>query len=194
MQIVGRAEEKRLHCMNPGCIASVKLSYVEKALLRTLRDVLSNLTIDGQWTAQTEAAEAAVRTAETALQKAEAVIARLYRFLEDGIYDADTFRSRKEAADTKIEMWRGRYEDALRTRSEWERRAGEPPENLFDRYRRERPEIQNALLYAVLSCVVYQKEKKSPPREFSLKITLREHPSYLCSPMIKIASKTCGCT
>jgi len=165
-----------LACGTPGCCAMAKEQYVEEALLEALEDRLEAIRYQPE-----EDLSADLKTAEQELAALEAEITRvrsrrtrLYDLLEDGIYDRATFMdrmarsekdesdllSRKSAIVSKL--------DTIRTADT--AAAAAAIETALSLWPESDAAGRNALLKALLEGSEYHKEKKTKPRDFTLKL------------------------
>lgn len=166
-------------CTTSGCQAGAKEEYVEEQLLESLRDMLQQMRLS------TKGFDASgelpvyldlLAGTEKDLDKLEARIPRLYDFLEDGLYDRDTFRQRMEAAeqekkdllqkqaDIKDEIEKIKEKDVAQT--------ADRLESVLSLYPTQDAEEKNELLKSVISHINYTKPKKTKPRDLTLNIHL----------------------
>jgi len=167
-------------CTTKGCQASAKTEYVEEHLIKSLEHTLDQIRICAKQASPPEELAAfmdMLSVVEKDIEKLNARIPRLYDFLEDGLYDKDTFRQRMEAAeDEKRELLR-KASDLSNTIAELNardmRRTGKQLETVLALYPTLNAEDKNLLLKTIIEKIVYTKPKKTKPRDFDLSITLR---------------------
>lgn len=181
MQRMGSSSgEAYLLCTTKGCCAGAKFEYVDERMKELLRDELESLKLMiANGSAQnTEALEAALSAVDHEREKVETRIPRLYEFLEDGTYDKSTFRVRLDAAESELAALASKREDL--TKQLEERRSRDPRaaaaalENLLQLFPTMTPADKNSALKALSVEVLYTKEKKSKPRDFTLELRLRD--------------------
>ena len=172
--------EPYLLCTTQGCSAGAKFEFVEERMVELLYDALDNLRVriaNGLGT-DTSALEAALASTKRELEKIEARIPRLYEFLEDGTYDRATFRSRLDAAEAEKESVTARLENIQKQidecRSRDPRKTAAALENLLQLYPTLSPAEKNGALKALGIRAVYTKSKKTKPRDFTIRIELRD--------------------
>ncbi len=110
------------------------------------------------------------------LERLEARISRLHEFLEDGTYDRDTFRARLARTESEIASLQERQRGVL---EEMEKKRNLPdaahgPENALALYPTLSAEEKNLFFKAFIERIDYTKYKKTNPRDFSLRVTLRQ--------------------
>lgn len=162
-----------LICPNPGCCASVKLSFVEDAVLAHLAEALKEIELERPEQKKDAAPlEASLSAMDRELSAALRQKARLHDLLEMGEYDLPTYRERMAVVAEKIAGLE-KQRDQLKLRIDEVKRVdnaarAEKIRNLLDTYRECDPPMKNALLHSVLSSVLYYKEKKTKPTDFHL--------------------------
>ena len=181
MQRMGQNRgEPYLLCTQHGCIASAQFRYVEDRLLSDLEDILRDLRIEVKQDAGTDtsALEATVRAADGKIKRCDAKIARLYDLLEDGTYDRDTFKARMEKAQSERAVLTVRRDEAQAAIDAAAHRDTAALigylDTLLDLYPTLDPAGRNQLLKAVVKRIIYHKEKKTKPMDFSLDIELKQ--------------------
>lgn len=168
-----------LLCNTKGCCAGCKYEYVEASVLDHLRRELARLQVE-QATGIARSPgrlETALETARAELEAAEAAKGRLYDLLEQGVYDADTFRARMAVSAERIGNLRDRVQALEQELAEL--RAADPAElarkisNVLEAYDASDPSGRNALLRTVISRIDYTKEKKTAQRDFTLDVKIK---------------------
>lgn len=167
-----------LLCNVPGCCAGAKYEFVEEAVLAHLRQELDRLRLErGQVPARSGRIEAALETARSELSAANAAKLRLYEFLENGVYDVDTFRSRMAATNEKLEGIQARIasleEQIARAKAADPIALAEKISNVLGTYGTSSPSEQNALLRTVIDRIYYTKDKKTAQRDFNLDVVMK---------------------
>lgn len=168
-----------LLCNTPGCCAGAKFEYVEQAVMEHLRRELDRLRLERRGVIQAvpNRLEISLESAQEELAAANAAKTRLYEFLESGLYDPETFRTRMATANEKIGGIQARIA-ALKKEVDNARTAD--PEaiarkisSVLSAYDEADAAGRNALLRSVIETVYYSKSKKSAQRDFSLDVVLR---------------------
>lgn len=172
--------EPRLLCNTKGCIASARFDYVEGRLLADLEHIRDDLRIDVDRAEppDTHALEAQLRGIRGKLHKVDQKKNRLYDLLEDGTYDRATFKERLALAEnevTKLEELRAALEAQIQEARGVNRvKVISYLDTVLDLYPSLDPAGKNQLLKAIIDKVIYRKEKKSRPLDFSLEIHLKQ--------------------
>lgn len=168
-----------LLCNRQGCSAGAKYELVEGQLLRHLREILDELTSPRSAPVLTPGADyKAMLTAIRREQKAaEGQKNRLYELLELGEYDLPTFRERMPVVKDKLAKLEEKENEIL---AAMDRNENTDPKAqaakiaaVLDAYEDSDIPHRNALLHSVIDHVVYNKEKKTKPTEFTLDIALK---------------------
>ncbi|MEA4911051.1 MAG: recombinase family protein [Oscillospiraceae bacterium] len=178
MQRMGsRGGEVRLNCNTKGCCASARHEYVEEALIAALCERLPQLRLEAAaLDAPVSSSDAElIAGLDRELEKVSQRLPKLYTLFEDGVYDLDTFRARKAAADSELAALTARREDvaqrvAIRESQDLTAAADEL-ENVLQLWPVSDAERRNQLLKSILVEVKYYKAKKTKPRDFTLEIT-----------------------
>lgn len=170
-----------LLCNTTGCCAGAKYSYVEDAVLDHLRRELDRLRMEGRTNPAPAVGrlESLLEGAREELSAVNAAKTRLYDFLESGLYDAETFRTRMAAANEKI---KGIQEKICALEKEQSNAKATDPEamirkitSVLSAYGAADPAGRNALLKSVIDVIYYTKEKKTAQRDFTLNVILRTY-------------------
>ena len=170
-----------LLCNTPGCCAGAKYTYVEESVLDHLRRELDRLRMEGKGhpTPAAGREEALLSGAKEELATANAAKTRLYEFLESGLYDAETFRTRMTAVNEKIKAIQ---EKITALEEELANAKAADPEAMIRKitsvlraYDAADPAGRNTLLKSVITVIYYTKEKKTAQRDFSLDVRLRTY-------------------
>ena len=168
-----------LLCNTPGCCAGAKFSYVEQAVLEHLRRELERLRLEGRGKAAPRPGrlELALAGARDELAAAQSAKTRLYEFLESGLYDAETFRTRMATVNERLSG----VENRIRTleKEMCDSKAADPRAlarkitSVLEAYDEADAAGRNALLRSVIEVIYYTKDKKTAQRDFSLNVILR---------------------
>ena len=168
-----------LLCTTRACCAGAKFEYVEEAVLDYLRRELERLRVDRQLPSPAAAnrLQATLDAARGELVSANTAKTRLYDFLEQGVYDVETFKARMAAANTKINEIQDRV--AALEKEIADAKAADPKQlaakisTVLDAYEAADAAGRNGLLRSVIETIYYSKEKKSAQRDFTLDIVLK---------------------
>lgn len=159
-----------LRCPTKGCCAGAKYDLVEQALLARLEGLMESVPVSAPPEPPDGPELAAVRR-RTALQFARLAERRerLYRLVEEGVYSPTLFSQRMQALER----------DALAlelaaANAEAPPPPPEPERTALDCWRAAGPAGKRALLRTLIQEIVYEKEKKTKPAEFSLTVILRD--------------------
>ncbi|MDR0905820.1 MAG: recombinase family protein [Oscillospiraceae bacterium] len=177
-----------LLCPKAGCVAGAKFEYVETVLIGQLHEELKSIPVD-------DAALAPLRTFDyaavadginKALNRSQAQKEQLYNFLEQGVYDVQTYRQRMAALSERIADLEQQLEKNEKSRRNEERSSVTALRsrltNVLEVYDESDAAGRNSLLKSVIEHVYYSKAKKTKPRDFSLQIQLKLIPSNSRNP------------
>ena len=162
-----------LICQKRGCMVSSSLPLVEKAVLRTLRERLSGLSLTAENSRKPgqnenrEIRKQIIEERRTVNRQTE----RLHDLLEQDVYTVETYCTRQKALTEKLEQLEKAEKKIL---SE----AQEPNPNLqytaikniLELYAAADRQEQNELLKSVVGRILYDKQKGAKPGEFHLTI------------------------
>ena len=171
--------DPRLLCNTKGCIASARFDLVEARLLADLEGIRDDLRIEAQQARppDTRALDAQLRGVRNKLHKLEQRKGRLYDLLEDGTYDRETFRERMAKAEqesAELEAQKAALDDQIREARGLNRvRIIGYLDTVLDLFPTLDAAGKNQLLKAIVEKVIYRKDKKTKPADFSLEIHLR---------------------
>lgn len=179
----------RLLCKTYQCSTkSAAFELVEQRVLQTLRNVLANMVFESKPSNTASNLEARLIVAQKSLEQAEAVIQslksqkdNLHDFLEQGIYDVETYLGRSRVLDGRIEdastAWQTAREEVSRIDEERERLANFLPHmvNVINTYHMtDDIELKNAMLRSIIDKIVFRREPGwTEPDHFDLEILLR---------------------
>lgn len=172
--------DPRLLCNTKGCIASARFDYVEGRLLADLEHIRDDLRIevDRAKPPDTRGLDAQLRGIRGKLHKVEQKKNRLYDLLEDGTYDRATFKERLALAEdeaAKLDERRAALEAQIReARGVNRAKVISYLDTVLDLYPSLDPAGKNQLLKAIIDKVIYRKEKKTKPMDFTLEVQLKQ--------------------
>lgn len=159
-----------LLCPTKGCCAGAKYDLVERALLARLEGLMKNVPVSVPPEPADSPELAAVRR-RTALQLTRLAERRerLYRLVEDGVYSPALFSQRMQALERDAQAL-----ELAAANAEAPPPPPEPERTALDCWRAAGPAGKRALLRTLIQEIVYEKEKKTKPAEFSLTVVLRD--------------------
>lgn len=159
-----------LLCPTKGCCAGAKYGLVERALLARLEGLMKNVPVSVPPEPADSPELAAVRR-RTALQLTRLAERRerLYRLVEDGVYSPALFSQRMQALEQDAQAL-----ELAAANAEAPPPLPEPERTALDCWRAAGPAGKRALLRTLIREIVYEKEKKTKPAEFSLTVILRD--------------------
>lgn len=166
-------------CRTPDCSAMAKQIYVEEYLLTALRAELERLELseDADLSPDLAAADQQIQILQAEIKKANAKKTRLYSFLEDGLYDRDTFMDRMALTEKELSGLTTRLQTAKDRRAAIlasdTTRLKEQLQTALTLWPESSPSARNNLLKSLLADAEYFKEKKSKPKDFKITINLR---------------------
>ena len=171
--------DPRLLCNTKGCIASARFDRVEARLLADLGHIRDELTLEARQAKppDTRALEAQLRGVRNQIHKLGQRKSRLYDLLEDGTYDRDTFRermARAEQEEAELQAKKDELDEKVREARGLRRvQIISLLTSALDLYPTLDAAGKNQLLKSIVDKVIYRKEKKSKPTDFSLEIHLK---------------------
>ena len=178
----GRTKIPYLLCNTKGCCAGAKFEYVEDTVLDQLRMMLEELEMGKPTDNSTQiaaTAEASLSSIRRELTAAAGQKARLYELLELGEYDIPTFRERMGAVKAKIDDLTKREAAIEATLAEiTQARPKEQAAKIravLDAYDTSDAPHKNAMLKSIINTIWYNKEKKTKPSDFTLRIDLKPY-------------------
>lgn len=178
MQRMTLKGEAYLLCVERGCCAAAKFSYVEELLLSHLRERLAQIQLTRNPAAAPDlgGAEHTLKGVRRELSAAEGQKLRLYELLELGEYDLLLFRARMAAVEEKCAALEALAEELLAQIQRTQARAAglrAQCASVLDAYEAADAAGRNELLRCVIAEGIYRKEKGSKPREFQLELFLK---------------------
>lgn len=179
-QLMKGSPDGYLLCNNKECsTVSSRLPFVEKALLNALRDKISYLySLDEKQKAKSDIDyETIISDIERKKATAQAQLQKLHDFLEQGIYDIDTFLARQVILKNTINELEKSEEEVVKKQKE-NRNLNiiamcQKINDVFTLYESSDNQHKNQLLKSIISRVEYKKEKGAKPSEFTLVVSLR---------------------
>lgn len=174
-----RSRSDYLLCVKAGCCAAAQFDLVENRVLLHLQDTLRRLELEPETkTPDLAPLEDALMLLIKELSAAQHQKDRLHELLEMGEYDLPTYRERMGVVKGKITDLESRVAE---TRKKIEKAKGYDPtiqaqkiRTVLDAYKSSDAAGRNALLRTVISRIIYQKEKKTKPNDFSLSFVMMD--------------------
>lgn len=170
----------RILCTARGCIASTKYELVEQRLLESLEHIRADLAVEMQQVKTPDISGLLVerRTVDSKLKKMAARIDTLHDLLEDGTYDRVTFKERMAKAEAEQDALRIRQTDIENRIQRATRRDKVIMLNqltsVLQLYPNLTNEDKNQMLKSVIDFVIYHKEPKTCPTNFTLEVHLKD--------------------
>lgn len=170
----------RILCIERGCIASAQYDLVEQRLLESLENIRADLAIEVQQAKAPDISGLLVerRTVDSRLKKMAARIDTLHDLLEDGTYDRVTFKERMAKAEAEQEALRTRQTDIEKRIQRATSRDKVIMLNQLTSVLQLYPTLPNAeknqMLKSVIDFVIYRKEPKTRPTNFTLEVHLKD--------------------
>lgn len=168
-------DPRRLLCTQKGCMPGTPFAYVEEAILDALRMRLAALRVEAESAAtKVNPLDAELLAGiDRARAKVAARLPRMYTLLEEGVYDIETFRARKLAADEELaKLDKQRADVAARIDMQQTQdltRAADELQSVLDLWDSSDVEERNRLLKSTIKSITYSKEPHAPVRAFTLK-------------------------
>lgn len=174
-----RSRSDYLLCVKAGCCASAQFDLVEERVVLHLQDVLKRLEMEPETkTPDLAPLEEALALLTKELSTAQRQKDRLHELLEIGEYDLPTYRERMDVVKKKLADLEARIEEA---RDRRDKVKGYDPSvqaqkirNVLEAYQSSDAAGRNALLRTVISKIIYKKEKKTKPNDFSLSFVMSD--------------------
>lgn len=168
-----------LRCPNKNCVTGSRFEYVEKSVIKYLREKLDRL--DSEFTiVNTHIVDYSeeIIAIESNIKETEKQRNKLHDLLERGIYDIDTFlerqtilNNRTEELNKQLSVIKQKQKDCKILDIETMRKN---ITNVLETYWTSSPAERNQLLKTVLEKVIYYKEKGWKPAEFELDLILKQ--------------------
>ncbi len=167
-----------LMCLQKGCIPTHPVEEVESAVLANIREQLSSLdlNITNSSPPDVSSYDASITAAEKELKNISTQLSKIHEFLEQGIYDVDTFLERRDSLNERTEFLKKHII------SEQERRqsvfnsdlriVSSKIHSVLDVYEASDPATRNELLRSIVEYIIYNKEKRGSKNPFSVMVKL----------------------
>lgn len=172
-------DKDHLICVTRGCCSSSRLDYVIDAVIRGIQIELGRLQREREANLQKKAASLnpAIESLQKELKNSTQQKSRLHEFLEQGVYDTQTYLERMKVLNDRITATERSIEE-LREKQAKQRRIDynatiAKVQTALDVYGTAPPEQQNEILKGILDRVYYYKEKGSKPRQFRIAVELK---------------------
>ncbi len=166
-----------LLCATKGCCTSSRLDYVEMAVYNAIKDELKKFELQAITKKPDMDFDAILSGIQSELKKLDVQEGRLFDFLEQGVYDIDTFASRRSHLFDRRRELKDQYQLILnkKTISESNRPDLVIPElkTLLDTYWKSDPSKKNHMLKSIIRSGTYYKEKGWAPNQFILRLDFR---------------------
>lgn len=174
-----RSRTDYLLCVKTGCCAAAQFDLVEERVLFHLHDTLKKLEVQPENKSPDLAPlEEAVILLGKELSAALRQKDRLHELLEIGEYDLPTYRERMGVVKEKLSDLEAQLEEA---QERLDKAKGYDPaiqaqkiRTVLETYHSSDAAGRNALLRTVISRIIYRKEKKSKPNDFSLSFVMSD--------------------
>lgn len=167
-------------CQHRGCIPMTKLPFVEQALLDQLRESANELLTaptEGQKAAASDDYIRVMKDIDGKIKTVKIQMNRLHDFLEQGVYDVETFLARQKEVGAKLsalEEQKHAVEQEARSHRQIDaKKTAEKILHALDVYPTAEPHEQNMLLKSILEHAVYYKEKGWKPAQFEVELILK---------------------
>ena len=167
-----------LMCQTKGCMPTHPVEEVESAVLANIREQLSSLdlNITNSSPPDVSSYDASITAAEKELKNISTQLSKIHEFLEQGIYDVDTFLERRDSLNERTEFLKKHII------SEQERRqsvfnsdlriVSSKIHSVLDVYEASDPATRNELLRSIVDYIIYNKEKRGSKNPFSVMVKL----------------------
>ena len=168
-----------LLCQKSGCMASSSLPFVENAILNELKDSLRQLRLIKKSASSPQEFKnrEILKMIESEMKATAGQIEKLHDFLEQGVYDLNTFLARQILLNKKQEELQDMKNSMLFANHINYNKMSNKIESMLTVYQSANSQQKNMLLKTMIDRIVYDKEKGAKPAQFSLEIYLK--PLYL---------------
>lgn len=168
-----------LLCQKSGCMASSSLPLVENAILNELKDSLMQLRLIKKSAASSQEFKNSdiLKMIESEMKTTAGQIEKLHDFLEQGVYDLNTFLARQILLNKKQEELQNMKNATFSSKHINYYKMSNTIDTMLEAYQSANPQQKNMLLKAMIDRIAYTKEKGAKPAQFTLKIYLK--PLYL---------------
>lgn len=160
-----------LICVRKGCMVSSRLDLVEHGLIDALSSVRKELVLsDGEHqNPHDDSAEAALRAE---LRTVQTQLDKLHDLLEQGVYDTQTFISRRTALADRMQNIEHQLTLTEQPKRLNRKAMADRITDIIRLYDDSEPSARNFLLKSCVDKVVYDRKKGSKPGDFSLDVQL----------------------
>ena len=180
MRTRGPGHPYYLNCVKKGCMVSSKLEFVETAILKALhaqfQDCIAKAESSAKEAAQDNYAPL-LSAAEQELRQLHIQRDKLHDFLEQGVYDIDTYLSRQKTLAEKIAAVTDSIAELQARQANIRyidyRATADRIHTVLDQYEPATAQTRNQLLKSVIEKAVYNKQKGAKPNDFQLSVTFR---------------------
>ncbi len=164
-----------LMCQKPACMVSASLSLVESAVLDELKNTLERLRLEQKNVAQpaVDKSSEILNVIEAERKTVESQIDKLHDFLEQGVYDIDTYLARQSLLKEKIAKLADTKNAVTVTHRTDYKNVSKTIKDVLTAYDFATPQKKNLLLKSVIDKIVYNKEKGAKPAQFTLELYLK---------------------
>lgn len=165
--------EPYLLCPKKGCCASAKFQFVEKEVVRHLKEQLKKIEMEqAERSRDIAPLEDALSAIEKGIASALRQKTRLHELLEMGEYDLPTYRERMAAVKEKLSGLEQKR-DELKKKIDYEKNydpsvKAENIRTVLGAYELSGPAERNGMLHSIIDFIEYRKEKKTKPTDFEL--------------------------
>lgn len=165
-------------CDTKGCVKSTPMIYIEESLFRYLEDIMVEINTSDKNAVKTD--DSVLRALESVrreLKTSKTQLNKLHDLLEQGVYDIDTFMTRRKLLEDKINSLNHSITDLEKKQkqndpSRYERLA-KKIEHVLAVYKNATPNELNAMLKTIIKQCTYYKDKTYKTDEFDLNIELK---------------------
>lgn len=167
-----------LLCQNPHCRQnkSSRFDYIENAILAELEKKLEefNAPEPKETHDKIDISNNAIQNIKSELTKLETQKSNLHDLLEQGIYDTDTFISRSELINSKIEKFQEQLKELNASKSTMSNQEKYKfLKNMIDVYKHsDNTVLKNQFMKEGIKQIIYSKDKDAKPNDFKLFIKL----------------------
>ena len=165
-------------CGTKGCCTSSRLDYVEKGVLDNVQQKLDELIANRSKMANGVDFTPAIEGLKKDIATAEAQKSRLHDFLEQGVYDIDTYLERSNLLTERVKELQAQLEklETKQTAASIKNYDAviKRIENVLATYWKSSPPEKNALLKTILTGGTYYKQRGWRPDQFVIRLEYRD--------------------
>lgn len=163
-------------CYTKGCVKATPISYIEDSIFSYLKQVLKEIHTSVKTVTTDDTLVRALESVQRELKTSQTQLNRLHDLLEQGVYNIDTFMSRRSLLEEKIKELQSSVSSLEKKQkqndpSRYERLA-KKIEHVLTAYQNATPNEQNAMLKSIIKQCLYYKDKTFKTDEFDLQIEL----------------------